>query len=83
MNDTTVEQRIKSYILSEFLPGEDPAHLTGSTSLITSGILDSLAVLKLILFIERQFAVKIKPQEVIPEHLGTIEDIGRLVRSKN
>lgn len=28
---------IKTYILSEFLPGEDPNELTDSTSLVTGG----------------------------------------------
>ncbi len=81
MNDS-VEQSIKSFILREFLPSEDAANLTASTSLITTGIMDSIGALKLILFLERQFAVTILPHEVNIEHMDTIGQIVELVRSK-
>lgn len=82
MNAPNIEQSIKSFILSEFLPGEDPAHLTATTPLITTGILDSIATLKLILFIEQQFTVTIQPHEVNTEHMDTIGQIVELVCSK-
>jgi acyl carrier protein len=78
-----VEQSIKSYILSEFLPDEDPAQLTEATPLITTGILDSIAVLKLVLFLEEHFSMTIEAYEADPEHLDTIERIAELVRSKS
>lgn len=81
MNDS-VEQSIKNYILNEFLPGEDSANLTVSTPLITTGILDSLATLKLVIFIEKQFSVSILAHEVNPAHMDTIGRIAELVRSK-
>ena len=46
-----VKDTIRSYILEEFLPGENPAELTDSTPLITGGILDSLATIKLLVFL--------------------------------
>ena len=41
---------VKGFILKEFLPGESPEQLTDSTPLITGGILDSIATLKLVAF---------------------------------
>jgi len=45
-----IRQTVKSYILKEFLFGENPDELTDSTPLITGGILDSIATLKLVAF---------------------------------
>lgn len=73
---------VKSFILDEFLPGEDPAELTPDTPLITGGILDSIATLKLVLFLEERWRVKLAAHETSPEHLDTIASIARLVRSK-
>ena len=73
---------VKSFILDEFLPGEDPAELTAETPLITGGILDSIATLKLVLFLEERWKVKLAAHETSPEHLDTIDRIARLVRSK-
>jgi acyl carrier protein len=73
---------IKSFILKEFLPGEDPAALTDTTPLMSTGILDSLATLKLITFLEQEFGVKIEAHEADEEHFETIDDIRELVESK-
>lgn len=77
-----IKEPIKAYILKEFLPGEDPAALTDSTPLITGGILDSLATIKLVLFLEEQFQIKIQAHETMVDYLNTISDIAQLVQSK-
>jgi acyl carrier protein len=77
-----IEATIREYILSEFLPGEDPAALTDTTPLITTGILDSLATLNLISFLEKQHQIVIEPYEADAQHLNTVEAISKLVRSK-
>lgn len=73
---------VKSYILEEFLPGEDPNALTESTPLVTGGILDSIATLKLVSFLEQQFKIELAPHETDADHLDTIEGIATLVHSK-
>lgn len=73
---------IKGYILEEFLPGENPAALTDSTPLITGGILDSLATLKLVVFLEERFQIKIQAHETMVDYLNTVSDIAQLVNSK-
>ena len=82
----TVEQMtvaVKSYILKEFLPGENPDELTDATPLITGGILDSLATLKLVAFIEERYKIELQAYEVDIEHLDRIADIVALIRSKS
>jgi acyl carrier protein len=81
-NALNVEQTVKEYILNEFLPGEDPSQLTESTPLITNGILDSIATLKLIGFLEQQFSITLEAYEADSEHLDSIEQIAMLVKSK-
>jgi acyl carrier protein len=77
-----IKEAIKEYILKEFLPGENPAELTESTPLVTGGILDSLATIKLVVFLEERFQIKIKSHETTIDYLNTISDIAQLVRSK-
>ena len=50
-----IAKAVHGFILSEFLPGEDPAELTEGTPLITGGILDSITTLKLVVFLEERF----------------------------
>ena len=81
-DEETIKTAVKNFILNEFLPGEDPAALTDTTALVTTGILDSIAVLKAVTFMENQFGITIEPHEAVVENLNTLSDITRLVISK-
>ena len=82
MDQETIKATVKNFILNEFLPGEDPAALTDTSALITTGILDSIAVLKAVAFLENQSGITIEPHEAVVENLNTLSDITRLVISK-
>jgi len=77
-----IKRDLKQFILQEFLPGEDPNELTDSTPLITGAVLDSIATLKLVLFIEERFGVSFQAHEIDPEHMDTIQDVTNLILSK-
>ena len=82
MEASAIQKTIKEYVLNAFLPGEDPDALTESTQLVTGGILDSLATLKLVDFLEKQFGISLEAHEVDAEHLDTIVKIADLVAAK-
>lgn len=82
MPNDRIEEEVKQFILREFLPGEDPAALTSETPLMTTGILDSIATLKLISHLEREYSVAFEAHETDYEHMNTIQDIAGMVRSK-
>ena len=70
---------VQHFILREFLPGEDPGELTDRTPLITGGILDSIRTLKLVVFLEEHFNIRIEAYEAGVEHLDSIGQIAALV----
>jgi acyl carrier protein len=82
MNPQDIKTTVKTFILNEYLRREDPAALTDTTPLMTSGMLDSFAVLNVVTFLEDQFGISIKPREAVVKNLNTISDIVRLVTSK-
>jgi acyl carrier protein len=77
-----VEQKVKDFILREFLPGEDPDELQLDTPLLSTGILDSIATLKLVSFLESEFDIGIDPHEADAQNLNTVAQIVSLVSSK-
>lgn len=77
-----VRSDVKDFILREFLPGEDPNDLTDDLPLITAGILDSIATLKLVMHLEERFGITLAAHEANKDHLDTIEQISSLVLSK-
>jgi acyl carrier protein len=77
-----VKAVIKDYILSEFLPGESPDSLDDTTPLITGGVLDSIATVKLIAFLEERYGAQIEPHEMNADYLNSLPDIAALVASR-
>ena len=82
MTNDEIARTVKDYILRTHLPGEDPSKLAPSTPLITSGILDSLATLELVSFLEQTFGIELEAHDVDPERLDTLERIEGLVVSR-
>jgi acyl carrier protein len=73
---------VRSFILENFLPGEDAKNLTDETELKESGILDSLSTLKLVTFLEEQFGVEFEADDLEAGNLASIENIERLLKAK-
>jgi acyl carrier protein len=84
MNDSDSEIRsaTKAFILQEFLPGEDPAALDESTKLISTGILDSIATVRMVAFLEESYGIELEAHEMSADRLDTLPEIAALVRSK-
>jgi acyl carrier protein len=79
--DTSI-RIVKDFILEQFLPGESPEALTDATPLFTSGLLDSIASLQLVSFLESEFGIKVAAHEVVPDNLNTLDSIAGFVRAK-
>ena len=77
-----IKETLRQFIVAQYLPGESPANLRDETRLQTSGILDSLATLGLIDFIEKEFRIEVTASERTPESLDRIQDIAGLVLRK-
>jgi acyl carrier protein len=73
---------VKQFVLDNFLPGEDPAALTNDLPLMGSGILDSLATLELVSFLEAEYNIVLEAHELDPSRIGTLSAIAALVQAK-
>ena len=76
---TDVKATIRQFILATYLPGESPANLRDDMPLRTSGVLDSLATLGLVSFVEREFGIELDAYETGLESFDRIDDIAALV----
>lgn len=77
-----IANTIRDFILTQYLPGELPANLQNDTPLRTSGILDSLATLGLISFIEQQYGIEIEAHETDVDNFDRIQDMVTFVERK-
>lgn len=82
MTDSDVEDSIRDYVVREIAVSSDTSTIKDDTKLIESGILDSLSVLKLVIFIESRFGLKVAPDEVVADNFQTISAISAYIRTK-
>jgi acyl carrier protein len=82
MTREKLRQTIRSFILTNFLPGEAPETLKDSTLLVTSGILTSLSMLELVTFLEEEFSFTLEPEEIGVGHMDTIDLLVDLVEKQ-
>jgi len=82
MQNDQIKEQIRAYILREFLPGEDPEQLTDTLSLIGGRILDSLATLRLVAFLEETYSFEFAAHEVGAQNLDNLTLIASFVASK-
>lgn len=75
-------QRIKRYIAFNYLFSDDPESLGDQQPLIESGILDSMGIHELITFIEGDFGIRVRPDEMLPANFGSVEAIATFVQHK-
>jgi len=73
---------VKQFILDHFLEGEDPSRLTATTPLMTGGIIDSLGLLEVVSFLEKEFHLEFEAHEVAPANFDTLAGIETLVKRK-
>jgi len=77
-----IKASVKEYILTKFLPGENPDLLEDSTPLITGGVLDSISTVELVSFLEEKYGVEFEAHEMSADHLDTLDVIAATVQAK-
>lgn len=77
-----IESTIEKFIVNELIFGAEGTKLDPDQSLISSGVIDSLAILRLITFIEETFGVVVDDEEVVAENFETVNVIKAFVQNK-
>jgi acyl carrier protein len=75
-------QRIKQYILKNFLFSDDENAIGDQDSLVRGAILDSTGIYELIMFIEEEFKLSIAAEEMTPDNFDTLETIDAFIARK-
>ena len=73
---------IEQFITDELIMPDGRRTISPDESLISSGVIDSLGILRIIAFIEERFGISVDDEEVIPTNFETINTIRSLVENK-
>ena len=78
----TIEKKLRSYILENFLFTDDESALKSSDSFLDKGIIDSTGIMEVIFFLEEEYGVKVEDDEMIPENLDSVDNIVSYIDKK-
>lgn len=77
-----MKKKLIDYIQNELLESEETDELLASDEdLLSSGLLDSLSVMKLISFMEKNFGVVVPPADMVIENFVTVDAISEYIQS--
>ena len=79
---TQLEAVINDYISQELIQDATLLPLTNATSLLETGVLDSLSLLKLVLFVQERFGIVVDNVDLVPEHFASVDAICAHLRSR-
>ena len=77
-----VEQDIRSFVVENFLFGDDGSKIANDASFLDNGIIDSTGVLELVAFIEEKYGIAVADDDLVPDNLDSISSIKAFVERK-
>ena len=80
--DPTLPARIREFIAKELLFNPDGFPYADDTSFLEEGIVDSLGVMELVGFVQKEFGLLVDQDEVLPDNFGSVALLAAYVERK-
>ena len=77
-----VKERVRLYIIDNFLMGGSEIAIQDDTSFMDSGIVDSVGFIEIIAFLEESCDIVVLDEEMVPENLDSLRSIEAFVTRK-
>ncbi len=77
-----IEPQIRDYVARNLLFSDNRFGYDDDASFLQEGIVDSVGVLELVLFVEETFGVEVNDQEIIPDNFDSVDKLAGYIRSK-
>ena len=82
INTSDIKEKIKNYIIENFLFGNTDNPIEDGDSFLETGIIDSTGILELIEFIEETYSISVEDTELIPENLDSLNNLDKFIKAK-
>ena len=78
----SIEDKIRGYILENFLFTDDQSALSSTDSFLEKGLVDSTGIRGMMTFIEDEYGFSVEDDEMIPENLDSVINIVKFIGKK-
>jgi acyl carrier protein len=78
----TFEDKLRHFVLENYLFTDDQSKLKNTDSFLATGIIDSTGILEVITFVQDELGITIEDDEMVPENLDSVANILAFVKKK-
>ena len=78
----SIETEIREYLNQYLLFSDDTLDYDDDDSFLENGIVDSVAVMELALFVEEKYNIAVDDQEITPDNFDSVSKLARYIRSR-
>jgi len=78
----SIETQVRDYLVENVLFSDGNFDYDDDASFLEAGIIDSVGIIDMVLFIEETFAIKIEDSEITPEHFDSVNKLANYIRAK-
>lgn len=78
----TVQNQVRSFVVDNFLFGDQGGLSGDDQSLIENDVINSTGVLELVSFIEERFGIAMSDAEIVPANLDSVSRIAAFIERK-
>jgi acyl carrier protein len=77
-----IKGRIREFVTRNLLFSENGFPYSDDDSFLGQRVVDSLGVIELVAFVEREFRVAVNPAEVTPDNFDSVDRLAGFIRQK-
>jgi acyl carrier protein len=78
-----VEAQIRRYVAQNLLFSDNGFEYEDDDSFLQEGIVDSVGVLELVLFVEETFNLTVDDQDITPDNFDSVSKLANYIRKKS
>ena len=83
MTMTDVERMIRTYVAENMLFSGNGYPYPDSASFLEEGIVDSMGIMELVMFVEENFQVAVEDEELVPDNFDSVSNLAAYIRAKS
>ena len=78
-----IEEMIRTYIAENILFSDNGYPYADDASFLEEGIVDSMGIMELVMFVEEQFGITVEDEELVPDNFDSVSRLAAYIRAKS
>ena len=80
---SNIEEKIRSFIAENILFSDNGYRHSDDTSFLEEGIVDSMGIMELVMFVEESFGITVEDEELVPDNFDSVSKLAAYVRRES